>query len=45
MKLYLAGSLFNEAEVMQRKLEGIKLRENFDRHNIEIFNPIDQPFI
>ena len=44
MKLYLAGSLFNEAEVMQRKLEGIKLRENFDRHNIEIFNPIDQPF-
>ena len=29
---------------MQRKLEGIKLRENFDRHNIEIFNPIDQPF-
>ena len=44
MKLYLAGSLFNEAEVMQRKLEGIKLRENFDQHNIDIFNPIDQPF-
>ena len=44
MKLYLAGSLFNEAEVMQRKLEGIKLRENFGQHNIEIFNPIDQPF-
>lgn len=44
MKLYLAGSLFNEAEVMQRKLEGIKLRENFNSHNIEIFNPIDQPF-
>lgn len=44
MKLYLAGSLFNEAVVMQRKLEGIKLRENFDQHNIEIFNPIDQPF-
>lgn len=44
MKLYLAGSLFNEAEVMQRKLEGIKLRENFCQHNIEIFNPIDQPF-
>lgn len=44
MKLYLAGSLFNEAEVMQRKLEGIKLRENFNQHNIEIFNPIDQPF-
>lgn len=44
MKLYLAGSLFNEAEVMQRKLEGIKLRENFNSHNIEVFNPIDQPF-
>lgn len=44
MKLYLAGSLFNEAEVMKRKLEGIKLRENFNQHNIEIFNPIDQPF-
>lgn len=44
MKLYLAGSLFNEAEVIQRKLEGIKLRENFNQHNIEIFNPIDQPF-
>ena len=44
MKLYLAGSLFNEAEVMQRKLERIKLRENFGQHNIEIFNPIDQPF-
>ena len=29
---------------MQRKLEGIKLRENFNQHNIEIFNPIDQPF-
>ncbi|WP_311487843.1 nucleoside 2-deoxyribosyltransferase [uncultured Helcococcus sp.] len=42
MKLYLAGSLFNEAEVAQRKLEGKLLRENFP--NLEIFNPIDQPF-
>lgn len=42
MKLYLAGALFNEAEVNQRKLEGKLLRENFP--NIEIFNPIDQPF-
>ncbi len=42
MKLYLAGALFNEAEVNQRKLEGKLLRKNFP--NIEIFNPIDQPF-
>nr|WP_276939555.1 nucleoside 2-deoxyribosyltransferase [Helcococcus sueciensis] len=42
MKLYLAGSLFNEAEVQQRKLEGNLLRENFP--NLDIFNPIDQPF-
>lgn len=42
MKLYLAGSLFNEAEVNQRKLEGKLLRERFPQ--LEIFNPIDQPF-
>lgn len=42
MKLYLAGSLFNEAEVAKRKLEGKILREKFPQ--IEIFNPIDQPF-
>lgn len=42
MKLYLAGSLFNEAEIKQRKLEGVILRENFP--NLDIFNPIDQPF-
>lgn len=42
MKLYLAGSLFNEAEVAQRKKEGIILRETFE--NLKIFNPIDQPF-
>ncbi len=42
MKLYLAGALFNEAEVTQRKLEGKLLRERFK--NLDIFNPIDQPF-
>lgn len=42
MKLYLAGSLFNEAEVNQRKLEGKILRERFPQ--LDIFNPIDQPF-
>lgn len=42
MKLYVAGSLFNEAEVSQRILEGKILRDNFPF--IEIFNPIDQPF-
>lgn len=42
MKVYLAGALFNEAEVEQRKKEGRILRENFP--NLDIFNPIDQPF-
>lgn len=42
MKIYLAGALFNEAEVNQRLYEGRKLRENFS--NIELFNPIEQPF-
>lgn len=42
MKIYVAGSLFNEAEVAQRKLEGKLLRENFPE--LDIFNPIDQPF-
>lgn len=42
MKLYLAGSLFNEAEVTQRIKEGALLRENFPM--IEVFNPIEQPF-
>ena len=42
MKLYLAGSLFNEADVNQRKLEGRILRERFPP--LDIFNPIDQPF-
>lgn len=42
MKVYLAGSLFNEAEVAQRLKEGEILRENFP--NIDLFNPIEQPF-
>ena len=42
-KLYLAGSLFNEAEVAQRKLEGKLLRDSF-KEKLEIFNPIEQPF-
>ena len=42
MKVYLAGALFNEAEVNQRKLEGTLFRTRFP--NVELFNPIDQPF-
>ena len=42
MKVYLAGSLFNEADVAQRKLEGKMLRDRFP--DLDIFNPIDQPF-
>lgn len=42
MKVYLAGPLFNEADVAQRKLEGRILRERFPQ--LTIFNPIDQPF-
>ena len=42
MKVYLAGALFNEAEVAQRKWEGKRMRERFTQ--LDIFNPIDQPF-
>ena len=42
MKVYLAGSLFNEAEVAQRLKEGQILRENVK--GIDLFNPIEQPF-
>lgn len=42
MKVYLAGSLFNEAEVAQRLKEGKILRENIK--DIDLFNPIEQPF-
>ena len=39
-KIYIAGSLFNEAEINQRKLEEKKLRElGFD----DIYNPINAP--
>ena len=41
-KVYVAGSLFNEAEVAQRKMEGVILRREFPQ--LDIFNPIDQPF-
>ncbi|VWL85591.1 nucleoside 2-deoxyribosyltransferase [Oceanivirga miroungae] len=42
MKVYLAGALFNEAEVERRLKEGKLLREAFS--DIELFNPIEQPF-
>lgn len=42
MKVYLAGSLFNEAEVSQRIKEGKILREQIP--GIDLFNPIEQPF-
>lgn len=42
MKIYIAGSLFNEAEIAQRKKEGEMLRKNFPQ--AQIVNPIDQPF-
>lgn len=42
MKAYIAGSLFNEAEVAQRKKEGKIMSERFPE--LDIFNPIDQPF-
>lgn len=42
MKLYLAGSLFNEAEVAQRIKEGQILHKEFPE--LDIFNPIEQPF-
>lgn len=42
-KIYLAGSLFNEAEVAQRKLEGKLLRDKF-KDKIKVFNPIEEPF-
>lgn len=42
MKLYLAGALFNEGEIRQRKFEGVELRKHFPE--LDIFNPIDMPF-
>ena len=42
MKLYLAGALFNEAEIAQRLKEGKLLNERFGE-KLSIFNPIEQP--
>ncbi|MGP1493988.1 MAG: nucleoside 2-deoxyribosyltransferase [Streptobacillus sp.] len=42
MKVYLAGGLFNEAEVTQRLKEGKILRDRIE--GIDLFNPIEQPF-
>lgn len=42
MKVYLAGALFNEAEIAQRMKEGKILKERFPK--LSIFNPIEQPF-
>ena len=42
MKVYLAGALFNEAEIAQRLKEGKLLKERFPQ--LSIFNPIEQPF-
>ena len=41
-KIYIAGSLFNEAEVAQRLKEGKILRDRIK--GIDLFNPIEQPF-
>lgn len=41
--VYLAGPLFNEAEVQQRLLEGKLFRERFG-DTLDLFNPIEQPF-
>ena len=43
MKLYLAGALFNEAEIAQRLKEGKLLSERFGE-KLSVFNPIEQPF-
>lgn len=40
-EIYNAGSMFNEAQVNQRKIEGINLREAFPQ--MQISNPIDFP--
>lgn len=41
LKIYIAGSLFNEAEIAQRKLEGAELESN---SNYTVFNPITAPY-
>ena len=42
MKVYLAGGLFNEAEVAKRLKEVKILRDRIK--GIDLFNPIEQPF-
>ena len=43
--IYVAGPLFKEAEIVQRRLEGKKIKEVLDKKNLEYFiaNPIDLP--
>lgn len=41
--IYNAGPLFSEAEVAQRKLEGVNLRKFLGKY-CQILNPIDFPF-
>lgn len=43
LNLYIAGALFNEAEISQRKLEAKNLYKEFG-NKIQVFNPIDEPF-
>ncbi len=43
MKIYIAGSLFNEGEVSQRLKEEEILKKEFS-DKVSIFNPISQPF-
>lgn len=45
IRIYNAGPLFTEAEVYQRKLEAVKMKNLLDSLDLEyyIFNPIDVP--
>ncbi len=43
-KVYLAGSLFSEAEQNQRRREGTIFRKLLGTQDYELFNPIEQPF-
>ncbi len=42
--VYNAGPLFSEADIKQRKYEGIKLREFLSNRDSFVANPIDLPF-
>ena len=44
--VYVAGPLFKEAEIAQRRLEGKKIKEVLEKKKIDYFiaNPIDLPF-